>query len=862
MKSTFIMLASVLMLCVYTIHAQFSVSYRAGTMDTRSQFVGGTEMRALANHKGMLFGGVETWMDDTTGTGDPFIGAQIVRLDSREGQWVLDKHFDTFFPQLKGRERKRNEGITALESVVFKTDKNGKALAVPDTVLIAAARDFTGVLSVYTRNDASTLWTETQIGSVPVDTTGSTDNDGTIRSFILYRDKITGIDRVFAGSLPNGIISGVYDASLPGKIQWNTTPELTGFVGRPMAFAVCNGDLFCAIAPNVWRRTDGPVPAWNSVYSYPFIVTPGGSSGLRGLTTVNNPIGAGQSLIAALEGQTSKIFRITPTGSLPYTAVTEYDVDTAMTAAFGYPGNYYVVANSEMTWLTEPATGDSVLTITIQHHPANIRDDAFYVTRKQKGGSIVYSLKKIDNTVFAPLTILNSTRAIVPSPFARDTDAVFIGGYDADNNVSHNTAYVLRATKAAFFTPVGSTPADPGLKHRVIIPSLTDGKIEDTFGYHQTYVNTAVAPLHKLFLFLPGSNSTPFAYDEIQKLAANLGYHSLGISYSNATISPMCSGSSDSLCFDKVRNEVIDGVDLTPLVSVNIANSITNRILKALQYLDTAYPAEQWGQFYNGSSIAWSKMAVAGHSQGGGHAALIAKQHVVDRAALFAAPKDYFTAPLRKAAPWESLPTLTPTNKYYAFVHQSDNQGCTAVQQLEIFSHLGIDAFAPQPTFFETNGGDYNGSHIILSSLPGLTGSSAHNIVVVDVAAATVNKVPFFTPVWKYMLTAVDAGTTGINPIGINDYLTFAIDQNYPNPFNPSTTIRYTVPTGGFVDVKIFDIQGRLVRSLCTAIQEAGTHSLLWDSRNSDGGIAASGTYLCRVQFNGSALVQKLVLIK
>ena len=90
----------------------------------------------------------------------------------------------------------------------------------------------------------------------------------------------------------------------------------------------------------------------------------------------------------------------------------------------------------------------------------------------------------------------------------------------------------------------------------------------------------------------------------------------------------------------------------------------------------------------------------------------------------------------------------------------------------------------------------------------------------------------------------------------------FALYQNYPNPFNPSTTIQYNVPRTGDVEVRIFDIQGRLVRSLSKSYQQAGVHSLVWDSRSNSGMVVASGTYFCQVLFNGTALVMKLILIK
>jgi hypothetical protein len=90
----------------------------------------------------------------------------------------------------------------------------------------------------------------------------------------------------------------------------------------------------------------------------------------------------------------------------------------------------------------------------------------------------------------------------------------------------------------------------------------------------------------------------------------------------------------------------------------------------------------------------------------------------------------------------------------------------------------------------------------------------------------------------------------------------FALYQNYPNPFNPSTTIKYSVPRSGDVEARIFDIQGRLVRTLSKSFQQAGAHLLVWDSRSNSGTTVASGTYFCQVLFNGTALVKKLLLIK
>jgi hypothetical protein len=95
-----------------------------------------------------------------------------------------------------------------------------------------------------------------------------------------------------------------------------------------------------------------------------------------------------------------------------------------------------------------------------------------------------------------------------------------------------------------------------------------------------------------------------------------------------------------------------------------------------------------------------------------------------------------------------------------------------------------------------------------------------------------------------------------------NVLTSFALHQNYPNPFNPSTTIQYDIPHSGDVTITIYDIQGRLVRSLSSQNEQAGRHATVWDGRNDRGVSVSSGSYFCRVDFNKTFLVRKLVLLK
>ena len=71
----------------------------------------------------------------------------------------------------------------------------------------------------------------------------------------------------------------------------------------------------------------------------------------------------------------------------------------------------------------------------------------------------------------------------------------------------------------------------------------------------------------------------------------------------------------------------------------------------------------------------------------------------------------------------------------------------------------------------------------------------------------------------------------------------FHLYQNYPNPFNPETTIRFTLPQAGHVQLVIFNLLGQKVRTLVDGDRKAGFYSLRWDGRVEFGNPAASGIY-------------------
>jgi hypothetical protein len=90
----------------------------------------------------------------------------------------------------------------------------------------------------------------------------------------------------------------------------------------------------------------------------------------------------------------------------------------------------------------------------------------------------------------------------------------------------------------------------------------------------------------------------------------------------------------------------------------------------------------------------------------------------------------------------------------------------------------------------------------------------------------------------------------------------FALSQNYPNPFNPNTTIRFALPLSSLVNLRVYDVTGRMIRTLVTANQQAGYHRVVWDGMDDTGRPVASGVYLYELVAGDFRQVNKMILLK
>ncbi len=87
--------------------------------------------------------------------------------------------------------------------------------------------------------------------------------------------------------------------------------------------------------------------------------------------------------------------------------------------------------------------------------------------------------------------------------------------------------------------------------------------------------------------------------------------------------------------------------------------------------------------------------------------------------------------------------------------------------------------------------------------------------------------------------------------------LRFSLEQNYPNPFNPTTTIGYQLSKGGFVSLKIYDVLGRLVKTLVNEKKSEGSYSVQFYGSN-----LASGVYFYKLYAGSFVSTKKMILLR
>lgn len=114
-----------------------------------------------------------------------------------------------------------------------------------------------------------------------------------------------------------------------------------------------------------------------------------------------------------------------------------------------------------------------------------------------------------------------------------------------------------------------------------------------------------------------------------------------------------------------------------------------------------------------------------------------------------------------------------------------------------------------------------------------------------------INKDTFYA--FKLLIEGDTPTTVGNTELPNNYYLSEA----YPNPFNPSTRINYVLPTNNFVQIKVYDILGREVRTLVNEYKSKGNYEITFTANN-----LVSGIYFIRMQSSAFVSTRKIILMK
>lgn len=271
-------------------------------------------------------------------------------------------------------------------------------------------------------------------------------------------------------------------------------------------------------------------------------------------------------------------------------------------------------------------------------------------------------------------------------------------------------------------------------------------------------------PRNQLFLFFPGTNGKPEQYTEIIDFAASLGYDALALTYVNwfSLNREVCNGTTDPTCFERSRREILEGVDLNTrlVLAFDEADSIQGRLVSLLQWLAANRPGERWGDYLDNGQPYWRNTVVAGHSQGGGHAGFIAKNHLVERCILISAAD--WVGEQSDLANWLYWPSATPAKRIYGFTHLQDIAPSITISR-QAWEAYGLDAFGTEVVADDlVSFVDFSESHRVTTSrIPGNGPNPVnfHNAPAVDAALprdGLGNNL--LENIWTYLMTHEQSG--------------------------------------------------------------------------------------------------------
>jgi len=151
-----------------------------------------------------------------------------------------------------------------------------------------------------------------------------------------------------------------------------------------------------------------------------------------------------------------------------------------------------------------------------------------------------------------------------------------------------------------------------------------------------------------------------------------------------------------------------------------------------------------------------------------------------------------------------------------------------------------------------------------------ITNSNGDSIITIEEKNLSLNTADYYDSYYRIYVEAFDqSGNSTIDSMdvyfnngisSVNDLVTpnkFALHQNYPNPFNPVTDIKYVIGSNQFVQLKVYDVLGRLAATLVNEFKPAGIYEIKWNAEGS-----SSGVYFYQLKTDEFIETRKMIYLR
>jgi predicted esterase len=302
---------------------------------------------------------------------------------------------------------------------------------------------------------------------------------------------------------------------------------------------------------------------------------------------------------------------------------------------------------------------------------------------------------------------LAEEKAAASRPTPHEETAETQANADAATAAQQQTAPKSAAISAGPQTPpdaralLSQLPKFPGGTVYAISPADADPQVKRFLSFNLVLFKNDVKRNAPLLVYFSGTNGTPASGWPFLETAAHAGYRVIGLEYDDhASVPQTCGPNPDPACSDRFRQKRIFGDDVTKDIDDLPEESVVNRLTKTLDYLNAHYHDENWGRYLRHGQPNWPAIAFAGHSQGAGVAAYIAKKKKVARVIVLSGAWDR-AEPTKTWAPWVLAPSATPMSRWYAAYHARESRAQAmkeAYVALKIpADHVRVLMLAPNP---------------------------------------------------------------------------------------------------------------------------------------------------------------------